>query len=86
MGMIRQGRRVAVAEPVAPVVAEEVTPRTPVVVAPRTPTPVVEGLEAAALAALADDPRMTGADLGRTLGVTPPTGQRLELKLAEAVA
>jgi hypothetical protein len=43
-------------------------------------------LEAAALAVLAEEPTLTGADLGRRLNVSTRSGQRLKLKLATAVA
>ena len=39
-------------------------------------------LEADALSALADDPQISGAELGRQLGVSPRTGQRIRDRLA----
>jgi hypothetical protein len=55
-------------------------PEAPEVVERRAEVVEVAALDPATL--LAAEPSLTGADLGRALGLTPPSGQRIKARLA----
>jgi hypothetical protein len=93
IGMVRRSRSKAVrvaddkAARDAPASRQKTAPKSTTKTAPRQRQTRAAGpdIEASALAILARQPDVSGADLGRAIGASPRTGQRLLARLEDRV-